>query len=116
MNLRGQIKSDFEYFTSLTDEFASNVTYVKYDGSASVDLMAIFEQVSNKEQRFEGRSVFDNAVVFMNIPFEPTIYDSINDGVDTWSVTSFRPVDGGYKLEVSKDSINTHKHTKGRFR
>lgn len=116
MTLSEQIGTDYQNAISNTDEFAKTAVYTKYaDGSVS-NVSVIQEQLESKDIHNEGRSINDNAVIFTYLEFEPKVYDTILLDGNTWVIDGFSGSDSRYRLEVSKDSINTRKHTSGRFR
>lgn len=116
MSLSEQIVSDFDRIVSMTDEFAKTAVYTQYETNATYSVSVIIEQLGYKDIHQEGRAINDNAVIFVSLNFIPTIYDKISIDTETWKVISFAKSGSGYRLEVSKDDISTHKHTKSRFR
>jgi len=116
MSLSEQVVSDFDRIVSMTDEFGKTAVYTQYETGMTYNVSVIIEQLSYKDIHSEGRSINDNAIVFVSLSFLPTIYDSISIDGEIWKVASYGKNGSGYRLEVSKDDVSTRKHTHGRFR
>lgn len=116
MSLAEQMVSDFNRIVSMEDEFAKTAVYTQYETNVTHNVSVIIEQLSYKDIHSEGRSINDNAIVFVSLSFVPTIYDSLLIDGETWKVASYGKNGSGYRLEVSKDDVSTRKHTKSRFR
>lgn len=116
MSLSEQIDSDFARVVSMQDEFAKPALYTKYRTGETLNTTVVMENLQYRDVYSGGRSINDNAVAFISLDFEPSVYDQIAVEGEAWKVSSFAKNGGGYRLEVTKDDGSTHKHTHGRFR
>jgi hypothetical protein len=116
MSLATQIEDDGAYFVSMTDEMAVDAIYTIYSTNVAHDVSVILDQVKNYNQIAEGRTILDSALAYVNLPFEPSVYDTLTIGSDVYKVDDYQQSHKLFELSLSKNNRPTNHHTKGRFR
>ncbi|EAJ1232634.1 hypothetical protein YY92_08180 [Campylobacter fetus] len=114
--LKEQMRQDMKKILANDNELAVVIKYIKEEDNEELELNALLDLREFDSTDGNSRIMLDNAVCFLDIEFEPSIYDKVIYDNTLYRVANFVKTPTYYKLSLVADRTTTGVHMSGRLR